>query len=250
MTIKPGPKTALVLGAGRARIGNSVAKGLAAHGFRLALHYHNSASGAETTARELRLLGTDCEIYQANLTQEAEVEVLTDSVYSHFGQIDLLVASQGLYVAGKLEHTAAEEVIKHFQVNILGTFLIAKSVGLRMTAQAEGGSIVTFGDWACNRPYLDYAAYFCSKGAIYSMTCMLAAELGAINPLVRVNCIAPGAMIPPDNLTSAEEKASAHSSIAKRWGGAEDISRAVLFLSDSTFCTGSVITVDGGRSIV
>jgi pteridine reductase len=118
-----------------------------------------------------------------------------------------------------------------------------------MTKQATGGSIITIGDWATQRPYMNYAAYFPSKGAIPTLTRTLAVELGARNPAVRVNCILPGPVMLPPDLPEAERRQAIQATLVKREGQPENIAQAVLFFVDNDFVTGVCLPVDGGRTI-
>jgi pteridine reductase len=118
-----------------------------------------------------------------------------------------------------------------------------------MVRQPEGGCIVTLGDWAIARPYLHYAAYFPSKGAIPTLTRTLAVELGVRNPRVRVNCILPGPVMLPPDLPEAERQQAINATLVKREGSAEHVAHAVLFLIDNDFVTGVCLPVDGGRTV-
>jgi pteridine reductase len=118
-----------------------------------------------------------------------------------------------------------------------------------MARQPEGGLIVTLGDWAEVRPYLNYAAYFPSKGAVTTMTRSLAVELAARNPRVRVNCIMPGPVMLPADLPEAERREAINATLVKREGSPENIAQAVLSFIDNVFVTGVCLPVDGGRTI-
>jgi pteridine reductase len=118
-----------------------------------------------------------------------------------------------------------------------------------MVRQPTGGSIVTFGDWAIERPYLDHAAYFSSKGAIPTMTRTFAVELASRNPRVRVNCILPGPVMLPPSLSEAERDEAIRGTLVKREGRPENVVQAVLQFIDNDFITGACLSVDGGRRI-
>ncbi len=134
-------------------------------------------------------------------------------------------------------------------MNAAGTFLFCKHAGLIMTGQETGGSVVTLGDWADSRPYRNYPAYFVAKGSIPTMTRMLAIELGALNPRVRANCILPGPALVPDSVSREEQERIAEATLVKRLGKPDDIASAVLFLAENSFVTGTVLPIDGGRTI-
>jgi len=145
--------------------------------------------------------------------------------------------------AEEAEQTAADDI------NALGTFLCCRRAGLIMAGQPEGGAIVTIGDWAAARPYLDYSAYFASKGAIPAITRDMAVELAARNPRIRVNCILPGPVMLPDDLTDAEVRGAVAGTLLKRPGRPENVAQAVLFLIEDDYVTGVCLPVDGGRTI-
>jgi pteridine reductase len=118
-----------------------------------------------------------------------------------------------------------------------------------MAGQPEGGAIVTIGDWATVRPYLNYAAYFPSKGAIPTITRNLAVELARRNPAVRVNSILPGPVMLPEDLSAEERAEAVAGTLLGREGRAENVAHAVLFLVENDYVTGVCIPVDGGRTI-
>jgi pteridine reductase len=113
--------------------------------------------------------------------------------------------------------------------------------------QREGGVIITIGDWAIERPYLNYAAYFISKGCIPTLTRTLAVELAHRNPAIRVNCILPGPVMMPENLAEHERIEALKSTLLKREGRPENVAAAVLFLIDNDYVTGISLPVEGGR---
>ncbi len=242
-------KVALVTGSGRERIGNLVAWHLAKQGFAIALHYHASREDAATTIEKMRGEGVDCEAYMADVAVEADVNRMFDSVSDRFGRLDVLVTTASLWSTVSLEDTTAEDLIRNFNVNTLGTFLCGKRAGLMMVDQADGGCIVTMGDWAIERPYLDHSAYFVSKGAIPTLTRTLAIELGHRNPKVRVNCIHPGPVMFPPGVSDAEKQEMIESTLVKTGNCPESIAQAVQFLITNQFITGVVLPVDGGRTI-
>jgi pteridine reductase len=149
----------------------------------------------------------------------------------------------------RLEEVRAADVRGYFETNTLGTFLCCQHVGLAMVRQAFGGSIITIGDWAAERPYVNYSAYFPSKGAIPTLTRVMAVELGTRNPSVRVNCILPGPVLLPPDLPASERDQAIQATLVKREGSPENIAQAVLHFVDNEFVTGACLPVDGGRTI-
>ena len=118
-----------------------------------------------------------------------------------------------------------------------------------MCRQQEGGVIVTVGDWAIDRPYLDHAAYFVSKGAISTLTKTLAVELAQRNPKVRVNAIHPGPVMFPPESSESERQAMVASTLTKNANCPESVAQAVHFFVQNRFVTGVCLPVDGGRTI-
>jgi pteridine reductase len=240
---------ALVTGSGRRRVGWHVADALAARGYALAIHYRSSAAEAAETVVHLQQKGIEVVAMQADLTDEQAVRGLVAQVLDRFGRLDVLVNCAAAWQSKRLEDVTAADVRHYFEINTLGTFLCSQQAGLAMTRQSDGGCIITIGDWAIVRPYLNYAAYFPSKGAIPTLTRTLAVELGTRNPRVRVNCILPGPVMLPPDLPEAERRQAIEATLVQREGSAEHIAHAVQFLIDNDFITGVCLPVDGGRTI-
>lgn len=245
----PQGKVALVTGAGARRVGNTVARMLAAKGYSIALHYNRSSEAAEQTVAELKGEGVDAIAVQADVAEPVAVERMFAQVMDHFGRLDVLITAAAVWESKPLEATTAEDVRRQFEINTLGTFLCCQKAGTIMIGQPEGGAIVTLGDWATARPYPDYAAYFPSKGAIPSMTRMFAVELARRNPAIRVNCILPGPVLFLPEVPEAEREAAVANTLVRRPGRPEHVGHAVLFLVENDFITGVCLPVDGGRTI-
>jgi pteridine reductase len=242
-------KAALVTGSGKRRVGSYVADALAERGYALAIHYRNSAAEANASVAAYRSRDVEAIAVQADLTDEKAVQALVEQTLAQFGRLDVLVNCAADWKSKRLEDVTAADVRHYFEINTLGTFLCAQQAGLAMTKQKEGGAIITIGDWATERPYLNYAAYFPSKGAIPTLTRVLAVELGTRNPAVRVNCILPGPVMLPEDLAEAERKQAIAATLVQREGRPGNIAQAVLFFVDNDFVTGVCLPVDGGRSI-
>jgi pteridine reductase len=242
-------KVALVTGSGKRRVGWHVAEALAARGYALAIHYNRSAAEATESVAAFQARGVEAVAFQADLTDERSVLGLIDNTLGHFGRLDVLVNGAAAWRSKKLEEVTAADVRHYFETNTLGTFLCSQRAGLAMVRQPEGGCIVTLGDWAIARPYLNYAAYFPSKGAIPTLTRTLAVELGSRNPNVRVNCILPGPVLLPPDLPEAERRQAIDATLVKREGKPENIAQGVLFFLDNDFVTGVTLPIDGGRTI-
>ena len=240
---------ALVTGSGAPRVGNCVARTLAARGYRLAIHARQSLAAARQTADELRAAGADAVAWAADVSVESDVERLVDEVCRHFGRLDVLVNGAAIWEPRRLEDVTADEVRRYLDINTLGTFLCCQKAGLRMVRQASGGAIVNIGDWAIVRPYLHYAAYFPSKGAIPTLTRDLAVELAERNPRIRVNAVLPGPVMLPPDVSADERQAAIRGTLVKREGRPQNVADAVVALIENDFIAGVCLPVDGGRSV-
>lgn len=243
------PRVALVTGSGKRRVGSVVADALAGRGFAVAVHYRSSAAEAAETAAALRRHGVEAEPYHADLTDEQAVRDMMQAVLKRFGRLDVLVNCAAVWQRKRLEEVTAADVRLHFETNALGTFLCAQQAGLAMVAQPEGGLIVNVGDWAEVRPYVDYSAYFPSKGAVSAITRCLAVELAHRNPRVRVNQVSPGPVMLPPDLPEDEKRQAINATLVKREGSPRNIALAVLSFWDNDFVTGATLPVDGGRTV-
>jgi pteridine reductase len=240
---------ALITGAGRRRVGWYVADTLAARGYVVALHYRTARDEAARSVAELRSRGTTAEAFGADLADEGQVDRLVGEVLDTFGRVDVLVNAASIWERKPLEDTTASDIRRHFDSNVMSTFLVSRSVGLHMTTQSEGGCIIAIGDWAEARPYRDYPAYFATKGAIPTLTRCLAVELGTRNPRVRVNAVLPGPVMLPLDLPELERAQAIDATLVRREGTPINVAQAVLSLIDNDFITGACLPVDGGRSI-
>lgn len=238
-----------VTGSGAKRVGATIARRFAERGATVVVHANRSRAQAETTVAELTALGARTMLVVGDLRDESTVARITADILAAFGRIDVLVNSAAIWNPKPLEDVRAADVRDHFEVNTLGTFLCCQAVGLAMVRQAEGGAIVNIGDWAVERPYPNFSAYFPSKGAIPTLTRMFAVELAARNPNIRVNAVLPGPVMLPPELSEAERAQAVAGTLVRREGSPENVAAAVLSLVDNTFITGACLPVDGGRTI-
>lgn len=240
-------KVALITGSGRPRVGSVIASYLAERGYAIALHYNSSAAEALQLRRAIQESGVECEAYRANVAETSDVDAMVASVAKRFGRLDVLVTTASVWSETKLAEVTKDELHRNFDINTLGTLFAARAVGRVMAKQQDGGSIVTFGDWSIDRPYLDRVAYFLSKGAIPTLTRLLARELAEMNPKIRVNCIHPGPVMFPED--SSDERCSrlAEATLVKQADCPEMVAQAVEFFIHNQFVTGTCLPLDGGR---
>ncbi len=236
---------ALVTG-GAIRVGAAIVRELAARNYRVAIHANTSLDKAQELATELKSDGHEAATFGADLRDEDAARAMIDRARRHFGRLDALVNSAAAWSPTSIEETLADDVRRFFEVNTLSTFICCQHAGLIMMEQPAGGAIVNIGDWAAQRPYKNYGAYFISKGAIPTLTRMFAVELA---PKVRVNAILPGPVMLPENLSEAERRRAIQGTLLQRPGRPESIAQAVAALLENDFITGASLPVDGGRTL-
>ncbi len=238
-------KVALVTGSAK-RIGRAVANALADRGVHQAVHYRTSKTDADEAVELFRVLGVEAESFQADLSHVNEAEALASEVLKRFGRLDILVNNASVFFPSPLGEVTDLQWDTLINTNLKGPFFLAQKVGLAMKA-AVGGTIINIGDWAAERPYTGYLPYCISKAGVVAMTKGLAKALA---PEVRVNCINPGPVMLPEDLSEAEKEEVMRKIPLQRTGSPADIANAVVFLCEGTdFMTGAVITVDGGRAV-
>jgi NAD(P)-dependent dehydrogenase (short-subunit alcohol dehydrogenase family) len=177
---------AIVLGGGRG-VGAEVVRALAARGHAVAIHCHASLREARALAEELAAAGTPALAVTANLREEGAVRALVHRVADHFGRIDVVAACARVRQPGRLEELTAADLAGHYEVNVIGTFVVAQEAAAVMVAQESGGVIVALaggGD-----PHPDELASFTSQAAIPALMRALDAECRARHPRVRAACI-------------------------------------------------------------
>jgi pteridine reductase len=241
-------KKALVTGAG-VRLGKAIALALADAGAWVAVHHHRSVAGAQQTVAKITAAGRDAFSVRADLTQPDDVERMFEQIDAKLGGgLDILVNSAGVMERVDAADVTPERWQRMFALNVESALWCSQQARTRMLANAApGGAIVNVTDISARRPWRGYAHYCASKAALESLTHSLALEWA---PDIRVNAVAPGAVLLPDASTP-EEAARLQSTIpAGRLGTPEDVAETVVFLAGGPkYVTGQVIAVDGGRSL-
>ncbi|MGA9519853.1 MAG: SDR family oxidoreductase [Myxococcaceae bacterium] len=239
-------KVVLVTGAG-VRVGRALAEGLGRAGARIAAHFHHSEAGVEETLATVRIDGNRAEKFQADLSDPKQAEALVARVEEELGPIAALVNSAALFERAPFLETPVESLDRQWAVNARGPFVLTQAVARRMVARG-GGDVVNILDiGGVLNAWASYSAYCMSKAALGSLTECLAIELA---PHVRVNGVAPGTVLPPEDM-GPELLAGLKSRIPQqRFGTPDDIVETVLFLlTGPRFITGQIVAVDGGRSL-
>ncbi len=240
-------RVALVTGG--TRIGQVVARELAARGCDIALAYRGSKEKAEQTAAHVRAAGRRAVVIQADVSKAADVDRLVQGTVDALGRLDVLVNMASVYVSTPFDALAEADWDRDLAINLKGAFLCARAAVPHMR-KAGGGRIVNFADWLARsrRPsYRGFVPYYVAKAGTIALTEALALELACDQILV--NAIAPGPIVPPPDMDPAEVREVADATPVGRWGGALEIAKAVVALVESDFITGETIRVDGGRHV-
>lgn len=241
-------KTALVTGAG-VRLGKAIALALADAGASVAVHHHQSVAGAQQVVAKITASGRDAFSVRGDLSQPDDVQRMFEQVDAKFGgRLDILVNSAGVMEKIAAIDLTPERWQRMFAINVESALLCSQAARPRMLANTTpGGSIVNVTDISAERPWRGYTHYCASKAALLSLTKSLALEWA---PDIRVNAVAPGAVLLPDG-TTPDEIARLESVIpAGRLGTPEDVAETAVFLAGGPrYVTGQVVAVDGGRSI-
>lgn len=224
-------KDKVIVLAGAARIGVDVAHALSKQGAKLAIPYLTNEPAVGDFKQKV------------DLSKHDEVIAFVSDVKKQFGRIDGLVHMAAIYPRTPWATVTEADWDKNMNVIAKSAFLMAKAVASEM----QQGKMIFISDWSVlTQPYKDYLPYNVAKSAIEGLTKSLAKELA---PGIAVNCIAPGPILMPPDLSEEDNAEVLKNTPLKRWGGAEEISKAVLYLLDSDFVTGQILFVDGGRSI-
>ncbi|MCW8825189.1 MAG: pteridine reductase [Gammaproteobacteria bacterium] len=236
----------LITGAAH-RIGATTAKTLHAVGYNIVLHYRSSSSGAEALADELNShRENSVALVQGDLHLTERLPQIIEGAHSVWGRLDGLINNASTFYP-----TPLDEITEAHWDDLIGTNLKAPLFLTKAAApylKESQGSVVSIVDIHAERPLREHPVYSIAKAGLVMMTKSMAAELG---PEIRVNAVAPGAILWPENDMDDNTKTRIlDRTFLKRQGEAQNIADAVLFLlRDAHYTTGHILTVDGGRSL-
>ena len=238
-----------VLITGGKRMGAAVAADLAHAGADIALTFNRSHEEAETAAGLVRAAGRSAVVVQGDLSDASQCARVVNEAAAALGRLDVLVNMASLYVATPYAELSEHGWDAALAVDLKASHLCTQAAVPHMRRQG-GGRVVNFSDWLAvsGRPrYTGYVGYYVAKAGVAALTQILALELAADQILV--NAVAPGPIVPPAGTPESEIRAVERATPLGRWGGAEEIARAVRFLVETDFVTGEVVRVDGGRHV-
>lgn len=238
-------KTALITG-GAKRLGKEIALALGRAGANLVIHYNSSRDPAEALCRELEALGARSFSVQANLNEPPESEALFEEVWARTDGLDLLVNNASIFPEGRLDTLELHHLHENLQVNAWAPFTLTRAFWRKLRDTDKRGSVVNLLDTRLVGGDLAHAAYHLSKATLAELTNLTALEFA---PELRVNGVAPGAVLAPEGLADDYLDLLTSELPLKRRGSPKDIADATLYLLGASFVTGQIIFVDGGRHI-
>lgn len=183
---RAGSRVALVTGGGRG-VGAEVVRGLAARGYAVAIHCHASLREARELATEIEAAGGRAFAVTANFREEGAVRAMMHRVLDHFGRLDVVAACARLRRPARLEELSTADLIAHYEVNVLGTFIVVQEALPVMLGQPEGGIIVAHA--SLHEPAPGDLAFSTTQAAIPAFMNALAAECAARHSRVRAVCV-------------------------------------------------------------
>lgn len=238
-------KVVLITGAAH-RIGATTARFLHDAGYNIILHYLSSRSPAQALQEELNSKRENSVVLvQADLTANNALNALVKEAYNAWKRLDVLINNASTFYRTPIGTANDQHWNDLFGTNVKAPFFLAQAAApaLRKTR----GCIINMVDIHARRPLKEYSIYSMAKAALETMTKALARELG---PEIRVNGVAPGAILWPDDIDEVTKQRIVSKTFLKRKGEPEDIAKAIRFIiEDATYMTGQIISIDGGRSL-
>lgn len=239
-------KVALVTGGAR-RIGSEIVRCLHAEGMNIALHYHSSRDDARRLRDELNAARpASVQLFEANLRDTAVIREMAASVMSSFARMDVLVNSASSFFATPLDTLDEAAYQDLLDTNLKAPLFLAQAAVTPL--RKAKGCVINIADIYGLKPLAAHPAYCAAKAGLIMLTRSLALELA---PDIRVNAVAPGAILWPESGSSEIERSGVLANTPmRRAGHPTDVAQTVLFLvRDAHYVTGQVIKVDGGRAI-
>ena len=235
--------TALITGASK-RVGKALAEHLAAKGWNIVIHFNSSEKPAKELENQLRQKYPEQKFtrIKANLSGESEVERLIPLVVSEFGTFDLLVNNASVFNSGYISETSPELFNSQINVNLKAPFILIRE----FANHNKKGNIINFVDTRITTNKSNFAAYSLSKKGLWELTKMAALEFA---PEIRVNAIAPGVTLPPEDRDEEYLWNLAESIPMKKPGGLAPILKSLDFILENDHLTGQLLFADGGENL-
>ncbi|MEM7027856.1 MAG: pteridine reductase [Pseudomonadota bacterium] len=238
-------QTVLITGAAK-RIGATLAKYLHHEGMNVIVHYHRSAKEANELVRDMNKARHDSAItIQADLSHKEYYEAIIDTALQFKGGLDVLINNASAFYPTPISDMTDEDWLSIMDINLKAPLFLSQLAA--PTLRKNKGCIINLTDIHALRPLAKHSIYSMSKSGLTTLTQSLAKELA---PSIRVNALAPGAILWPENIEETEKQAILKQIPMQKIGDPEQIAKAAVFLiKDANYITGQIINVDGGRSL-
>ncbi len=235
--------TALITGASK-RVGKSLAEHLADKGWNIIIHFNLSEKPAEDLENVLRKKHPAQKFtrVKANLSVEKEAEMVIPRLVSEFGPFNLLINNASVFEPGYLKGTGTKLFDSQMNVNLKAPFLLMRDFAVH----CKRGNIINFVDTRITANKSNFAAYSLSKKGLWELTKMAALEFA---PEIRVNAIAPGVTLPPEDKDEDYLRNLAENIPMKKPGGLEPVLRSLDFILENDHLTGQLLFADGGENL-
>jgi pteridine reductase len=236
-------KVALVTGAGK-RLGRELALGLGRAGYAVAVHYRSEPESARRTLELLREAGADGAAFHADLAEPDAACRLAAQVAGQLGRLDALVHSASVWIEKPVAQVTGPDWDRTFSVGPRAGFFLAQ--GAREVLASSAGAILFVSDVAATKAWPRHVPHAAAKAALEALVRNLAVALA---PDVRVNGLAPGIVLPPDDLPADEVERLVGRTPLRRIVSVEDLVAMALALVENRSITGQIVAVDAGRSV-
>lgn len=230
------------------RVGKAIAMALAGQGANIIVHYNRTDEDTvRDTVQDMKSLGVDALPVQADIGTPDGVSKLFSTSVQHFNQLNILVNSASIFQQRELLDVTLDEWEQTMAINLTAPFLCTQAAAELMHKNTPpGGAIVNILDRGAIMPWKQYAHHGVSKAGLGMLTHTSAVALA---PEIRVNAVIPGPVMKPDDVTDAEWVATGEKNLLQQTGDADDVARAVVYLVQESFITGTTIHVNGGRHL-
>ena len=227
------------------RVGREIALAMAERGLAVVVHHGTSTVEADVLVRRIRSQGGTAVAVSADLRDPRAAAIAVFAAAAQLGEVTTLINSAAVFQNRALPWVDLYHCNVHLSVNLLAPIFLAQQF-IRQLGEAQRGHIINLLDWRAQRPGADHLVYTATKAALASVTKSLALQLA---PLIQVNGLAPGAILPPEDRTNWHEQRAITSIPLKRTGSPQALVDAINFLLDSNFITGEILNVTGGEEL-
>ena len=235
---------AVVTGAAR-RVGREIALAMAGRGLGVVVHHGTSTVEANVLVNRIRSQGGSAVAVSADLRDPRAAAMAVFEAAEELGEVTTLINSAAVFQNRALPWIDLYHCNVHLSVNLLAPIFLSQQF-IRQLGEGQRGHIINILDWRAQRPGADHLIYTSTKAALSSVTKSLALQLA---PLIQVNGLAPGAILPPEDRTNWHEQRAITSIPLKRTGSPKALVDAINFLLDSDFITGEILNVSGGEEL-